>query len=116
MSATSQLKKEILDAYVYLRTHNMSIPSSTLEFMKDAAIDKLNSSVSVYSKNGLWGVIDNDERGSVPPSHHDPTLAILEWKHHQEDNLKSAAHLKYLKSSRTKSEITAIVEKLLTNQ
>lgn len=38
-------RQEIMDAYVFLRTHNNSIPDDTLDFIKDAALsafDKLN--------------------------------------------------------------------------
>ena len=34
-------KNEILDAYLFLREHNHSIPSETLEFMKDVALREL---------------------------------------------------------------------------
>lgn len=40
--ATVQLKKEIMEAYLFLRKENMTIPSETLEFMKDAAIERLD--------------------------------------------------------------------------
>jgi len=42
MSAVKQMKKEIIEAYIFLRENNHTIPSETLEFMKDAAIEKLD--------------------------------------------------------------------------
>jgi hypothetical protein len=36
-------KKNIMDAYLFLREHNHSIPSEVLEFMKEASLDKLNN-------------------------------------------------------------------------
>ena len=33
-------KELIIEAYIFLRKNNQSIPSETLEFMKDAAIEK----------------------------------------------------------------------------
>jgi hypothetical protein len=41
MSAYFQLRGEIMAAYVFLREKNMSIPSETLDFIKDAAFEKL---------------------------------------------------------------------------
>ena len=43
MSAKSQLKQEINEAYLFLREKNTSIPSDTLEFMRDAALEKVDS-------------------------------------------------------------------------
>lgn len=40
--AKNQLKKEIIEAYIFLRENNNTIPSKTLEFMKDTAIDAVN--------------------------------------------------------------------------
>jgi len=34
-------KNEIIDAYLFLREHNQSIPSETLEFMKDVSLREL---------------------------------------------------------------------------
>ena len=42
MSAKEQVKKEIIEAYVFLREYNTSIPSETLEFIKDASLNILN--------------------------------------------------------------------------
>jgi hypothetical protein len=41
--AKNQLKKEIMEAYIFLREKNMSIPSDTLEFIKDAALEKIKT-------------------------------------------------------------------------
>jgi len=38
--AKEQLKKEIREAYIFLRKNNNTIPDETLEFMKDAALEK----------------------------------------------------------------------------
>ena len=34
-------KNDIIDAYVFLREHNQSIPSETLDFMKDVSLREL---------------------------------------------------------------------------
>ena len=34
-------KQSIIEAYVFLRTKNQSIPDETLDFMKDAALEAL---------------------------------------------------------------------------
>ena len=36
-------KDSIIDAYLFLRENNHSIPSEVLEFMKRASLDKLRS-------------------------------------------------------------------------
>ena len=41
MSAKQQLEKEIREAVVFLRTENQTIPSETIEFMKQASLEKL---------------------------------------------------------------------------
>ena len=38
-----QTKQEIMEAYLFLRKNNMTVPSETLDLMKDAAIEKLDS-------------------------------------------------------------------------
>ena len=40
--AKIQLEKEIREAVVFLRTKNQTIPSETIEFMKIAALEKLD--------------------------------------------------------------------------
>lgn len=41
--ARESLRKEIIEAHIFLRTHNQTIPSETLEFIKCAALEKLES-------------------------------------------------------------------------
>jgi len=41
MGAGKQVEKEIREAYLFLRERNNTIPSETLEFMKDASLEKL---------------------------------------------------------------------------
>ena len=36
-----QLEKEIREAIIFLREHNQTIPSDTIEFMKIASLEKL---------------------------------------------------------------------------
>ena len=47
MSAKEQVKKEIIEAYVFLRTNNMTIPSETLEFMKDSSLKALDQALTI---------------------------------------------------------------------
>jgi len=42
MSAIIQVEKEIREAIIFLREHNHTIPSETIEFMKAASLEKLN--------------------------------------------------------------------------
>lgn len=46
MSAKEQVKKEIIEAYVFLRTNNITIPSETLEFMKDSSLKALDQALT----------------------------------------------------------------------
>ena len=46
MSAKEQVKKEIIEAYVFLRTNNMTISSETLEFMKDSSLKALDQAIN----------------------------------------------------------------------
>ena len=50
MSAKQQLKKEIREAYLFLREKNQSIPSDTLEFMLNASLEKVDSLPDVENK------------------------------------------------------------------
>ena len=43
MGYIEQTRKEIIEAYVFLRTNNMTIPSETLEFMKDSSLKALDN-------------------------------------------------------------------------
>jgi len=51
--AKKQIEKEIREAYVFLRKENNTIPSETLEFMKDSAIEKLWGDSKIDSYNNL---------------------------------------------------------------
>lgn len=51
--AKKQIEKEIREAYVFLRKENNTIPSETLEFMKDSAIEKLWGDGKIDSLNNL---------------------------------------------------------------
>lgn len=42
MSAKQQLKKEIREAYLFLREKNNTVPSETLEFMLNASLEKVD--------------------------------------------------------------------------
>ena len=53
MSAEKQVEKEIREAYIFLREHNYTVPSETLQFMLEASLEKLNK-VSV-SRDELVG-------------------------------------------------------------
>ena len=44
MIAKKQIESEIMEAYLFLRKENMTIPSETLDFIKDASLNKLNES------------------------------------------------------------------------
>jgi len=44
MSATEQLKREIMEAVIFLREQNHNIPSETIEFMKQASFEKIKES------------------------------------------------------------------------
>lgn len=43
--AQKQIKDEIIEAYLFLRSKNMTIPSETLEFMKDSALKALEPDI-----------------------------------------------------------------------
>lgn len=45
-----QTKQEINEAYLFLREKNMTVPSETLEFMRDAAIEKLDAELEAKEK------------------------------------------------------------------
>lgn len=51
-------KKDITDAYVFLRTKNNSIPDEVLDFIKDAALEKLKSDKKEYNKGFKEGFKD----------------------------------------------------------
>ena len=43
MSAEQQMEREIIEAIVFLRTENHTVPSDTIEFMKQASLEKLRN-------------------------------------------------------------------------
>ena len=47
MSYIEQTRKEIIEAYTFLRTNNMTIPSETLEFMKDSSLKALDQALTI---------------------------------------------------------------------
>lgn len=51
--AKKQIEKEIREAYIFLREKNHTVPSETLEFMKDAAIEKLWGDGKINSSDNL---------------------------------------------------------------
>jgi len=44
MSAKTQIEKEIIEAYTFLRNNNFTVPSETLQFMLDSSLEKLEQS------------------------------------------------------------------------
>jgi len=61
MSAKEQIKKEIIEAYIFLRTNNMTIPSETLEFMKDASLKALEKQFVITDVVAMLPNIDSKE-------------------------------------------------------
>jgi len=51
MSYKENLKKEIREAYVFLRENNQSIPSETLDFILAASLEKADEYVTPYDRN-----------------------------------------------------------------
>ena len=56
--SNEQTKKEIREAYLFLREENHTIPSEVLEFMRDAAIEKLNTIEGTLEKVDPSEVLD----------------------------------------------------------
>lgn len=62
MSARQQTETEIKEAIVFLRKNNQTIPSDTIEFMKQASLEKLHEELKVKTfafdcwnrKGKLW--------------------------------------------------------------
>ena len=48
MSAKKHLEMEIRAAYLFLREKNQTIPNSTLQFMLDASLEKLDNLETFY--------------------------------------------------------------------
>jgi len=44
-----EMEKEIMEAWTFLRKNNNTIPSDTLDFIRDASLEKLKL-ISQYSK------------------------------------------------------------------
>lgn len=59
MSAKTQIEKEIREAVVFLREHNHTIPSETIEYMKQASLSQLEVD---FKKKSL-----SDWDGDGPP-------------------------------------------------
>ena len=65
-------KKDIMDAYLHLRKTNSSIPSETLEFIRDASLSKLerienqelSNIVKEQKKLSLKCTVGNDALGN----------------------------------------------------
>ena len=78
MSYESQKRQEIMEAYFFLREKNQSIPSDTLELMKDAALESLvsknefigNVSGCPYEAYAVF-CIECDRQGIKPIKHKD---------------------------------------------
>lgn len=76
--ARESLRKEIIEAHIFLRTHNQTIPSETLEFIKCAALEKLESGSPKVENTttpalNLHGVVLRSEQ--LPDDlDHDPIL------------------------------------------
>jgi hypothetical protein len=49
-------QSDILEAYLFLRKNNHSIPDETLEFIKNAAMDKITESPSSINKTKAIGI------------------------------------------------------------
>tara|TARA_R110000851_G_C12839278_1_gene541561 strand:+ start:79 stop:360 length:282 start_codon:yes stop_codon:yes gene_type:complete len=73
MRAKKQIENEIMEAYLFLRKENMTIPSETLDFIKDASLNKLNESDKlselketylrrIRSANNIIDETSNDEQ------------------------------------------------------
>tara|TARA_R110000772_G_scaffold37589_4_gene89222 strand:- start:1379 stop:1681 length:303 start_codon:yes stop_codon:yes gene_type:complete len=80
MSYIEQTRKEIIEAYVFLRKNNMTIPSETLEFMKDSSLKALGEALTIpvvsnsldqtiyvtnSSPNDVYAAFDSENRGSI---------------------------------------------------
>jgi hypothetical protein len=49
MSSINQTRKEIREAYLFLRKENQTVPSETLQFMLDASMEKLSEIEKIQS-------------------------------------------------------------------
>ena len=57
MNSIIQIEKEIRDAHTFLREKNQTIPSDTLQFMLDAALEKLHRTFHISASENLLNVI-----------------------------------------------------------
>lgn len=62
MSAKLQMEREIREAYAFLRTNNMSIPSDILDFMLDASLKKLNETENPPVCDSAEELLDDYQR------------------------------------------------------
>jgi len=81
MSAEQQMKKEIIEAVVFLREHNHTIPSETIEFMKQASLDKLKKrSVTTFCFD-CWDRNGNTDTKVVDAVTVEDAKAIFKERH-----------------------------------
>lgn len=64
MSYIEQTRKEIIEAYVFLRTNNMTIPSETLEFMKDSSLKALDQALTIPVVSKAFYCLEGGLKGS----------------------------------------------------
>ena len=64
MSYIEQTRKEIIEAYVFLRTNNMTIPSETLEFMKDSSLKALDQALTIPVVSKAFYCLEGGIKGS----------------------------------------------------
>ena len=85
MSYENQKRQEIMEAYLFLREKNQSIPSDTLELMKDAALESLVSKnesignvsgISTDLEKDLFVLINKYAKAGLDKPH---AVARLEW-------------------------------------
>ena len=65
MSAKEQISKEIMEAYIFLRTNNMTIPSETLEFIKDSSLKALKVAINYTPGCETFDCGDNRVSGDL---------------------------------------------------
>ena len=64
MGYIEQTRKEIIEAYVFLRTNNMTIPSETLEFMKDSSLKALDQALTIPVVSKAFYCLEGGIKGS----------------------------------------------------
>lgn len=70
MSAKKQIEKEIREAYIFLRTKNMTVPSETLQFMLDASLEKLKGQ-SLPIDSAIKGCSEQDMDNAYDKGYND---------------------------------------------